>query len=149
MSDFKSLLDAIRDAVREDISGDDKLRRVCKLLRDSVPHYDWVGIYRLRGEELILGPFVGEPTEHVRINIGQGICGQAAAVGNAFVVQDVSKESNYLSCSPAVKSEIVVPVFRSGKMVGEIDIDSHSLAPFSDADRKFLEAVAEIIAPYV
>ena len=89
---------------------------------------------------------MGDPTIHVRIEFGQGICGQAAEREETFVIQDVSKEENYLSCSVNVKSEIVVPIFKDGKVVGEIDIDSHQLAPFSEVDRVYLEKLAEQIA---
>ena len=97
----------------------------------------------------MLGSYAGESTERTRIAFGQGICGQAADREETFLVQDVSKEANYLSCSPTVKSEIVVPVFRDSSVVGEIDIDSHMLAPFSDADRMFLEQIAELVSPFV
>lgn len=133
------------------MSRDEKLRRVCELLASQVPHYDWVGFYLVgeRGDELVLGPFVGEPTEHVRIPFGRGVCGRAAVELRTIVVQDVSKETNYLACSPLVKSEIVVPIFKEGKFVGELDIDSHELAPFTEEDRKFLEKVAEVVSKIV
>ncbi len=125
-----------------------RLRSVCSLLRDCVPWYDWVGFYAMdvTGAELVLGPFCGEPTEHVRIPVGRGICGQAAARGETFLVNDVSLEQNYLSCSARVNSEIVVPVFREGRIVGELDVDSHEKAPFGNEDRAFLEQVAVIAA---
>ena len=91
---------------------------------------------------VLLGPFVGAPTEHVRIPFGKGICGQAAAVRETVIIQDVSKVSNYLSCAPDVRSEIVVPIFDAeGLIAGELDIDSHELAPFSFHDREFLEYI--------
>ncbi len=143
--------DAILKSVREMIAGagerDTKLQAVCELLTERVPHYDWVGFYLVdpaHPRELVLGPFVGEPTEHSRIAFGQGICGQAAEIEQTFVIQDVTRETNYLSCSPEVKSEIVVPLFNSaGQIVGELDIDSHCIAPFTMADRTFLEAVCQ------
>ena len=129
------------------------LAAICKLLHDSVEHYHWVGFYlvdeptALEGQgELVLGPYVGEPTDHVRIPFGRGICGQAAARGETFVVQDVSKETNYLACSTSVQSEIVVPVIREGRVVGELDIDSHQLAPFGAQDREVLEAICGRVA---
>ncbi|RLF89910.1 GAF domain-containing protein [Thermococci archaeon] len=122
-----------------------KLERVCELLRE-IPHYQWVGFYLVRGEELVLGPFSGEPTEHVRIPFGLGVCGRAAKEKRILVVQDVSKESNYLACSPKVKSEIVLPVFKEGEIIGELDIDSHYLSPFSDEDVSFLEVVAREVS---
>jgi GAF domain-containing protein len=97
-----------------------------------------------RRNELILDSFEGEPTEHKRIPFGRGICGQAAEQKRTFLVQDVSKQTNYLSCSADVKSEIVIPVFKRGKFVGELDIDSHSLSPFSREDETFLKKIGKM-----
>jgi GAF domain-containing protein len=149
--DFATLLTAVREiVVSEGSDRDEKLHTICALLEREVAHYDWVGFYLVdptRERELVLGPFAGAPTEHTRIAFGQGICGQAADTEMTFVIQDVSQETNYLSCSPHVKSEIVVPIFKDGAVVGEIDIDSHALAPFADADNAFLEQVAALVAP--
>ncbi len=90
---------------------------------------------------------MGAPTDHTRIPFGKGICGQAAATENTFIVQDVTLETNYLSCSPDVRSEIVVPILKDGVVVGELDIDSHALAPFTDQDQAFLDAVCAQVAP--
>ncbi len=139
---FDKLLAEIDRLVSSGLSRDETLLRVCQLLESSVDYYDWVGFYLVEGEkELVLGPFAGEPTEHVRIAFGIGICGQAAKRKETFLVQDVSCETNYLSCSPKVKAEIVVPIFKDGRVVGELDIDSHQLSPFSDEDRDFLEQI--------
>jgi len=149
--DFTTLLTTVRQIVAaEDTGCDAKLHAICVLLEREVTHYDWVGFYLVdpaRERELVLGPFVGAPTEHTRIAFGQGICGQAADTEMTFVIQDVSQEMNYLSCSPHVKSEIVVPIFKDGAVVGEIDIDSLALAPFSEVDNAFLEQVAALVAP--
>ena len=97
---FDRLLSQAGDILCEDITRDEKLLGICGLLRENVAYYNWVGFYLVNGRnELVLGPFVGEPTRHTRIEFGKGICGQAAERGEIFVVQDVSKESNYLSCS--------------------------------------------------
>jgi L-methionine (R)-S-oxide reductase len=148
--DFATLLIAIREIVTsEETDRDEKLHAICALLEREVAHYDWVGFYLVdpaRERELVLGSFAGAPTEHTRIAFGQGICGQAADTEMTFVIQDVSQETNYLSCSPHVKSEIVIPIFKDGAVVGEIDIDSHVLAPFTDADNVFLEQVAALVA---
>jgi GAF domain-containing protein len=124
------------------------LGELCKLLRASVPHYDWVGFYIVEpaGDMLVLGPFDGEPTEHVRIPFGKGICGRAAQTGKTFVVQDVTKEANYLACSLAVKSEIVLPIFRNGKVVAQLDIDSHTANAFGKEDEAFLSRVCQMVA---
>lgn len=123
----------------------EKLLAVCDMLNSLVPYYDWVGFYfvdREKPDELVLGPYVGAPTEHVRIKFGKGICGQAAEKEETIVIQDVSQETNYLACSIDVRSEIVVPLFKNGTIVGELDIDSHYLAPFDREDRKLLEDIA-------
>lgn len=146
---FEALLDRIASIAAGPGAREDRLREVCRLLRREVPHYDWVGFYLVdpaSPRELVLGPFDGAPTDHTRIAFGQGICGQAAKLRDTFVIQDVSRETNYLSCSPHVKSEIVVPVFKDGAVAGEIDIDSHALAPFMPQDRKFLEKAARVLA---
>lgn len=138
----------VGDIVDGPFDRDEKLKAICGLLRDGVPYYDWVGFYFVDESKraLVLGPFAGEPTEHVRIPFGRGICGQAAKRKETFVVQDVSKETNYLSCSPSVQSEIVLPIFRGGEVVGELDIDSHALSPFTQEDRAFLEDVCQMVS---
>ena len=144
---FDNLLAEIDSLVSSGLPGDDILLRLCKLLKSRIAYYDWVGFYLVEDEnELVLGPFAGEPTEHVRIAFGSGICGQAARRKETFLIQDVSCETNYLSCSPKVKAEIVVPILKGGKIVGELDIDSHRLSPFSDRDRAFLEQVCRRLA---
>jgi len=123
---------------------DDKLRRTCELLAGAVAHYDWVGFYLLdaAAAALELGPFVGEPTEHVRIELGRGVCGMAAQQRKTLLINDVAREPNYLCCSQRVLSEIVVPIFDpAGRFVGELDIDSHTPAAFGDGDREFLEGI--------
>ena len=145
---FNFLLNRVREIVQEPSDTNGKLLAICKLLMNNVPHYDWVGFYFAdrSKRELVLGPFVGDPTEHVRIPFGKGICGQTAERKATFIVQDISKETNYLSCSPKVQSEIVVPILKNGEIVGELDIDSHTLSPFMEEDRKFLENVCEIVS---
>jgi len=146
---FSFLLDRVREIVGELSNTNAKLLAICKLLVANVPHYDWVGFYLVDQSgkrDLVLGPFVGEPTEHVRIPFGKGICGQAAERKATITIQDVSKETNYLSCGPKVRSEMVVPIFKNEEIVGELDIDSHTLSPFTEEDRKFLENICEIIS---
>jgi L-methionine (R)-S-oxide reductase len=138
-------------ALANDADAGGGLARICIKLREEVAHYDWVGFYLAYPKRhlLVLGPFEGEPTEHVRIPYGTGICGQAATSGQAHWVDDVTGENNYLSCSVRTKAEVVIPLFHDSKFVGELDIDSHVSAPFSERDRQLLEAVAEIAAPLV
>jgi len=131
-------------------SAEEKLLSVCEVLREKVHHYDWVGFYKVDPEEermLFLGPFTGAPTEHTRIPFGNGICGQAASSGRTFIVQDVSSETNYLSCSIDVRSEIVLPILYKGILVGELDIDSHSLSPFDHTDKALLSRICDRVAP--
>jgi GAF domain-containing protein len=144
---FENLTAQIREIVAGGSGNNDKLQAICNLLWQSVPGYDWVGYYIVDPEndrELILGPYAGEATEHVRIPFGQGICGQAADTGNIFVVDDVAREKNYLACSIKVKSEIVLPIYKDGKLVGELDLDSHQKAAFGESDKKFLENLTNI-----
>ncbi len=123
------------------------LLSVCKLLKQEVYHYDWVGFYILDTEknELVLGPFAGKPTQHTHIAVGKGICGQVAESGQTMVVQDVTQVENYISCGLDVQSEIVVPILKHGKFVAEIDIDSHSPAPFTPDDSEFLTKIGELL----
>ncbi len=128
------------------------LQEVCDLLRGAVPRWGWVGFYLADPagrEELVLGPFSGKPTEHVRIPFGSGVCGRAAAAGSTILVPDVSLEGNYLSCSPDVRSEIVVPVLHEGSLVGELDIDSDEIDAFDEDDSRLLERIAGLCAPAV
>jgi len=116
------------------------------LLERERPHYNWVGIYLLEGDTLVLGPYLGKPTPHTRIPLNQGICGAAASSGRTIIIDDVSSDPRYLACSLETRSEIVVPIARNRKILGEIDIDSDRPAAFSEEDRRLLEAVAEILA---
>jgi L-methionine (R)-S-oxide reductase len=127
---------------------DEKLQKICFLLHENINYYDWVGFYFRNGEkeELILGPYVGEPTDHTVIPFGKGICGQVAVSNQNFVVPDVTAQDNYIACSMTVKSEIVVPLFVDGENIGQIDIDSEDLNAFDEADERFLEYVNEEIA---
>jgi len=145
-TDFSATFQRVTQLVNQ--NPDDLLYRICELLKKEVYHYDWVGFYILDQEknELVLGPFVGKPTQHTHIAVGKGICGQVAASGQTMVVQDVTQVENYISCGLEVQSEIVVPVLKNGKFVAELDIDSHSPAPFRDEDSVFLAKVCDLLA---
>jgi len=110
-------------------------------------HFHWTGIYLLEDQELVLGPYVGLPTEHQRIPLGRGICGAAAAEGRSIVVDDVRADPRYLSCFVSTRSEVVVPILSGERVIGEIDVDSDQPAAFGEADRRLLEAVAARLAP--
>jgi L-methionine (R)-S-oxide reductase len=145
---FRVLLSQTTEIVEGPADRDEKLQSVCQLLRDGVEYYNWVGFYVVDPlqSELILGPFVGEPTEHVTIPFDSGICGQAAQRRETFTVQDVSKEVNYLSCSPRVRSEIVVPLLKDAEIVAGLDIDSHMVSPFEQEDVDFLEHIGRMVS---
>ncbi len=146
---FSKVINKVSQAIRSEDEARDALQAICDLLRKDVPHYDWVGFYLTdpyKERQLVLGPFSGAATEHIRIAFGQGICGQAAERKQTFIVPDVSKETNYLSCSPTVKSEIVLPILKEGKVMGELDIDSHTVDAFSEEDRAFLLKVCLVVS---
>ena len=144
--------DALKPKVTTLISNssviDDTLLSICELLKETVSYYDWVGFYFRDGntETLKLGPYAGAPTDHTTIPFGKGICGQVAVSNQNFVVPDVNAQDNYISCSINVKSEIVIPLFVDGENIGQIDIDSNTTDPFSEADERFLEFVCQSIA---
>lgn len=122
------------------------LQETVSFLRKNVAHYNWVGIYMLESDELVLKAWDGsEATQHVRIPIGKGICGLAAREKRTVIVGDVNTDSRYLACFPYTKSEIVVPIFKDSKVIGEIDIDSNSLHAFTKRDKEFLEQVAALL----
>jgi GAF domain-containing protein len=131
-----------------DESVSDRLQAICDLLRQDVPYYDWVGFYFKNGEkqELKLGPYSGEETDHTIIPFGKGICGQVAVSNKNFVVPDVWAQDNYIACSITVKAEIVVPLFVNGENIGQIDIDSKTPDPFSEEDERFLEYLNSEVA---
>ncbi|MFW6141002.1 MAG: GAF domain-containing protein [Candidatus Saliniplasma sp.] len=143
---YRKIIKKVEELLGDKLSKDEKLRAICRLLVDEVEHYDWVGFYLVEKGRLVLGPYVGDATEHTEIDFGEGICGQAADREETFTVQDVSLEDNYLSCSPKVRSEIVIPIFKEGKVAGELDIDSHVEEPFTDEDEKLLEDICEEVA---
>jgi L-methionine (R)-S-oxide reductase len=136
-------------------SADYLMSQIVKLLHDHMLKYNWVGFYMLEttrnGESpmLVLGAFQGAMTPHTRIALHQGICGAAASTGKTVVVDDVSKDPRYLACSLETKSEIVVPIFVRGKVVGELDIDSHFPAAFKDEDRELVEHCAALVGKHL
>ncbi len=125
---------------------------IVEIIRRRLPYYNWTGFYMLDPEDsnvLVLGPFRGAPTAHIRIPVTEGICGAAVAQGTSIIVDDVASDQRYLACSIETRSEIVVPVRVNGKIVGEIDIDSHERAAFSPQDRRFLEECAAIVGGFL
>jgi len=147
---LEDLLLKIEGITVELASREGKLKKIARLLENEFDNFNWVGFYLVdpkSKKKLILGPYIGAPTDHTEIEYGQGICGQAAESKETFVVQDVSKESNYLACSVDVKAEIVVPLIKDdGTFVGELDIDSHQKNSITTEQRNFLEKVCEILS---
>ncbi|SMP33374.1 GAF domain-containing protein [Chryseobacterium profundimaris] len=139
MSELKKRLLSILESPKHNT--EEKLEKVCHLLDQEISYFNWTGFYFKNGDkdELKLGPYVGAPTDHTIIPYGKGICGQVAVSNETFVVPDVNEESNYLSCSIDTKAEIVVPIFKDGKNIGQIDIDSHTIDPFTEEDKELLE----------
>jgi len=130
------------------LSVDERMTKVCEVLQENIPHYDWVGFYFKNGDkpELKLRAFAGEPTDHTIIPFGKGICGQVAVSNENFLVPDVKAQDNYIACSIYVKAEIVIPLFVNGENIGQIDIDSHTADPFTKEDEDLLEFVNAKIA---
>lgn len=146
MVNFNTLLASAKNLLNT--QGAKALQPICELLKAEVPHYNWVGFYFMHDDtrELHIGPYAGAETDHTIIPYGRGICGQVAVSGETFTVQDVTAESNYLSCSIETKSEIVVPIYQGEKLIGQIDIDSHSIHPFTEEDESFLQDLCLEIA---
>lgn len=146
--DYKLAEDKIKDIISK--HRDDILEKVVEFLYENFENYNWVGIYFVKGKDLILGPWKGlQATEHVKIPIGKGICGTAAATGRTEIVNDVSKDERYISCFISTKSEIVVPIKRNGKVIAEIDIDSDKKNAFSNKDREFLEKISDMLSKHI
>ena len=133
-------------------NADALMNAIVSLLHEKLTRYNWVGFYMLDPNDanmLVLGPFRGAATPHTRIPLNQGICGAAASSGATVVVDDVNSDPRYLACSLETKSEIVVPVFAKGKVVGELDIDSHVPAAFGPDDRKLCEHAAQLLGKFI
>ena len=139
MSELRKRLSSILESPTHNT--EDKLQKVCYLLDQEISYFNWTGFYFKNGDknELKLGPYVGAETDHTIIPYGKGICGQVAVSNETFIVPDVHEQDNYLSCSIDTKAEIVVPIFKNGKNIGQIDIDSHTLNPFTKEDLELLE----------
>lgn len=139
MSELKKRLSSILESPKHNT--EEKLKKVCSLLDQEISYFNWTGFYFKNGDknELKLGPYVGAETDHTIIPYGKGICGQVAVSNETFVVPDVHTQDNYLSCSIDTKAEIVVPIFKNGENIGQIDIDSHTIDPFTEEDRELLE----------
>lgn len=146
---FQSVKHKIISILDSTANASEALTAICQTLHDELPHMDWVGFYFMNDEkqELELGPYIGEPTEHTRIPYGRGICGQVAQTGKTLNVPDVQQADNYLACSLKTKSEIVVPLYTTtGHLIGQLDIDSHVLNRFDPPTAEFLEEICTLIS---
>jgi len=146
---LQSLTPKVLDLINSNVHNtDERLLSICELLEKNVPHYNWVGFYFKNGDknELKLGPYVGAPTDHTIIPFGKGICGQVAVSNKNFIVPDVKAQDNYIACSINVKAEIVVPIFVNGENIGQIDIDSNTIDPFTKEDETLLEFICAEVA---
>ena len=145
---FRGLKSKVKSLVDNAQNVEQTLLLICELLKSEIPYYDWVGFYFKNGDkkELKLGPYAGSATDHSIIPFGKGICGQVAVSNKNFVVPDVKAQDNYIACSLTVKSEIVIPLFVNGENIGQIDIDSNTLNPFTKEDEEFLEFVCAKVA---
>jgi L-methionine (R)-S-oxide reductase len=149
---FEEILAKIRRVAAESLDFASLQGFSVDLIARRLPHYNWVGFYMLDPEDegvLVLGPFCGAPTEHVRIPVNEGICGAAVAEGQTVIVEDVTADPRYLACSVETRSEIVTPIRAGGRIVGEIDIDSHMLNAFGADDRRFLEECAAVFGDFL
>ena len=129
-----------------DATDDEVLRGAVRILQQEREHYDWVGIYLLEGDTLVLHNYVGKSTEHTRIPVGVGVCGAAVADGENKVVGDVTKLDNYLACSLETRAEIVVLIRQGHEILGQIDIDSDIENAFTAEDETLLSRVAYVVA---
>ncbi len=151
-AEMTSLLSRINEFAQTAPTLESLQQSIVETIAHNLPYYNWTGFYMLDpadNQTLILGPYVGAPTPHVRIPVTEGICGAAAASGETVIVDNVNADPRYLSCSIQTKSEIVVPIYAHDKVAGEIDIDSHTPAAFTQADRNFLEEAARIVGKYI
>ena len=125
------------------------LQAAMDALHRAFPRHSWTGIYLLRGDELVLGPSIGPPTEHVRIPRGRGLCGRAVREEKDLNVGDVANQPEYLACSADVRSELIVLVRDRGEIVGQIDIDSREPGRFPPEHEARVRAVADALGPLV
>ncbi|HLG15224.1 MAG TPA: GAF domain-containing protein [Blastocatellia bacterium] len=146
MSNADSIVSRAEQFVNSAAPRDEVLRGAVSLLKQECKHYDWVGIYLLEGDTLVLHNYIGKHTDHTRIPVGSGVCGAAVAQRCNLVVGDVSKLENYLACSVETQSEIVVLIRRGDEIFGQLDIDSDHVNAFSDEDESLLERVADLLA---
>jgi L-methionine (R)-S-oxide reductase len=140
------IVSQVEQMVDSSATRDEVLRDAVQILKQEREHYNWVGIYLIEGDMLVLHNYMGKPTEHTHIPIGQGVCGVAVAEGANQIVGDVTRLDNYLACSVETRAEIVVLIRRDMEIVGQIDIDSDLENAFTEEDEALMSRVADLIA---
>jgi GAF domain-containing protein len=136
--------------ILSEIKDKNRIQKCIDFLYENFERYNWIGIYFVKGDYLILGSWKGEKaTEHVKIPIGKGICGSAAQSGRTEVVADVLKDNRYLACFVSTRSEIVVPIKKNGRIIGEIDIDSNVVNAFTNKDVIFFEKISDMLSKHI
>jgi L-methionine (R)-S-oxide reductase len=148
----EELLQEFQEFVRTAETAESVMRRIAQRLHETMTRYNWVGFYLVDPADagiLLVGPFVGSFTPNARIPLDTGLCGAAASSGQTVVVDDVSKDPRYLSGSPMVNSEIVVPIFVKNKLAAELDIESYFAGTFTKSEQDFVEACAAIVRRYM
>jgi L-methionine (R)-S-oxide reductase len=145
MTSAKEIVSRVNQLVSSDASRDEVLQYAVSVLKEERAHYNWVGIYLLEGDMLVLHNYVGKPTEHTHIPVGKGVCGVAVAKGTNQIVGDVTRIDNYLACSAETRAEIVVLIRRDGQILGQIDIDSDLEDAFTGEDESLLNDVAALL----
>ncbi|HWO02940.1 MAG TPA: GAF domain-containing protein [Blastocatellia bacterium] len=146
MTSAEEIVSLVEERVNSDASRDDALRYAVKILKQEREQYNWVGIYLLEGDTLVLHNYLGKPTDHTHIPVGQGVCGVAVAQGANQIVGDVTRLDNYLACSAETRAEIVVLIRKNGQILGQIDIDSDLQDAFTPADELLLSDIADLLA---
>lgn len=142
---YRELLSGADALTSGEPDGVANMANLAALVWQLVPDLNWAGFYRLAGRELVLGPFCGKPA-CIRIPLGQGVCGAAAASAQSQLVPDVHAFPGHIACDAASRSELVVPVVREGRVVAVIDLDSPLAARFDAEDQAGFEALAVLVA---
>jgi len=146
MKTAEEIVKAVTDAVDSPESRDVVLKFAVQILKEERKIYDWVGIYLLEGDMLVLHNYIGKHTDHTHIPIGRGVCGAAVSQKENRIVADVTKLDNYLACSVETRAEIVVLIRRGSEIFGQIDIDSDIENAFTDQDEELLNSVSNQLA---
>ncbi len=142
---YKELLPQLEALIRDEDDLIANLANISAALKVTFQLFSWVGFYRMKEGELVLGPFQGN-VACVRIKIGKGVCGTAVKEGRTIIVPDVDRFPGHIACDPESRSEIVIPLNHGGDCFGVIDVDSGQLNSFDEIDQMYLEKVAEIVA---